>query len=122
MKTSFKSLVALCVIYFLASGIALAGPAEVSITPDGCVLINQDFTAAVTGDLREVSANNENGNVTMSCTHVFENANDPRRAIVYNFDNTGGFVLCDAGGTLTDDWHQVINANGKAKLTCHYHE
>ena len=120
MKTSIRTFVLLCAIYFLASGIALAGPAEVSITENGCELINQEFTAAVSGDLREVSANNQNGNVTISCTHDFGKPNDPRRAIVYNFDTTG--VICFAGGNETEDWHQVINANGQAKLTCSYHE
>jgi hypothetical protein len=120
MKTSLKSLVSLCAIYFLASGAALAGPAEISISEGGCVLINQELTAVVTGDLREVSSNNQNGNATTSCTHQFEFANDPKRAIVYSFDNTG--ARCDVGGVLSKDWHQVINANGKAKLTCHHHD
>jgi hypothetical protein len=124
MKLSTISTVVLGAVSFLAFGVAIAGPAEISIVDGVCKMINQNKTNLVFTDGVEVSSNNQNGNVSKSCTYQFPSANDPRRAIVYNFDNTDGGI-CFADGTeetATANWHQVITADGKSKLTCHYHD
>lgn len=121
MKASVKSLVSLCAIFSLSSGLALAqanGPA-VKITEDGCTFKLEDGTSSypVLGDLVAIIANSENGNINFTCS--FDG--DPTstgRAVVLNYDNTDG-GLCFFPGGSTEDWHQVISANGKTKLVCH---
>jgi len=129
MKMSTKSLISLFTIYFLTSGLAVAEPADVFITEDGCGLLSEFWTApitsddVVTGDLHRVSVNNDNGNINVACSQDVE-PTSTGRSVVFNYDNTNG-LKCTVNKVpkiQTEDWHQVISRNGKAKLTCHYHE
>jgi len=129
MKTFIKSGISLCTVYFFASGLALAEPADVFITEDGCGLIREFWTYPVSeddvivGDLHRVSANNNNGNINVTCSQDLE-PTSTGRSVILNYDNTGG-ARCKVSvepEIKTEDWHQVISANGKAKLTCHFHE
>lgn len=120
MKTSIKFFVALCATYFLASGLALAEPADVFIDEGGCGLLNEDNVPVDNGDLVSISANSANGNATITCSIDLPRTTTGR-SVVFNYDNTDR--LCRmTGGNRTEDWHQVISASGKAKLTCHYME
>ena len=116
MKISIKSFVSLCVIYFLASGLATAEPADVvKIDETGCWMLAE--VGFIQGDLHQVSVNNENGNIKVSCSQDLD-PTSTGRSIIYNYDNTG--IECGAMGHPTKDWHQVISSDGQAKLTCHY--
>ena len=128
MQTSIKSFVSLCAIYFLASGLALAEPADVSITEDGCALLNENEVPVGGGDSVSISANNDNGNITLTCSKDLPPTTSGR-SVIFNYDNTTDPDDVTLGRTCrvsknpeirTEDWHQVISAMGKAKLTCHY--
>jgi len=124
---SIKTLVSLCTIYFLASGLAMAEPADVFITEDGCGLIREHWTSPVSGDdvivgdLHQVSINNDGGNINVTCSQDFE-PTSTGRSVIFNYDNTDR-AKCKVSvdpEIRTEDWHQVISRNGKAKLICHY--
>ena len=120
MKTSIKSLVSLCATFALTSGLALADttPAEIFIFTDGeCGMVDEFLTGAILGEGKQISANSANGNVTLICKAETDRP-ESGRSVVWNYDNTGG-MLCGTLDGATDDWHQVISASGKAKLTCH---
>jgi len=127
MKTSIKSFVSLCAIYFLASGLALAEPAVVFVDEDGCGLLKEDWTwpvdsdDVIIGDLHQVNVNNDNGNVHVTCSQDIE-PTSTGRSVIFNFDNTDGLKcrISRIPDVTTEDWHQVISRNGKAKLVCHY--
>lgn len=127
MKTSTKSFVSLCAMYFLASGLAFA-EAEVSV--DGkCGVLDENEMPVPGTDALSVSANNVNGNITITCTQDLDLDSRLGRSIIYSYDNTTDPVDSTKGRTCkvstnplirTEDWHQVISASGKVKLTCHY--
>lgn len=120
MKKSTSMLVSLCSVYFLASGIALAESADVFIDENGCGVLTE-FSFAV-GDLHQVTANNDNGNIKVSCSVDLEERTSTGRSVIFNYDNT--YLECSigtsSGSVKTTDWHQTISASGKARLTCHY--
>ena len=128
MKKSIKSIVSLCAIYSLTTGLALAEPADVVIGDENCTLRTEGYYdedagfyvvgPLVSGERHKVTSNNENGNISITCSQEFE-PTTTGRSVIYNFENTG--LLCYVSGFGTDDWHQVISRNGNAKLTCHYH-
>ncbi len=116
MKISIKSFVLLCAIYFLASGLVIADSGDVvKIDGTGCGMFTE--VGFIKGDLHQVSVNNDNGNIKVSCSQDLD-PTSTGRSIIYNYDNT--LIKCGAMGHPTKDWHQVISSNGKAKLTCHY--
>ena len=120
MKTSIKSLVALCATFALTSGLVLAdtAPAEIFIFADGeCGMLDEFGAGFVMGEGVQISANSANGNVTLICSAEADRP-ESGRSVIWNYDNTGG-SLCGTLDGATDDWHQVISASGKAKLTCH---
>lgn len=120
MRTSIKSFVSLCASSFLASGLALADIGHaVSIDGFGCGLRDADGTF-VAVEYSLVSANSANGNITLTCSHDFAYDVPLKRSKIWNFDNTDEGVCGVGGGKTTEDWHQVISARGKAKLSCHY--
>lgn len=130
MQVSIKFFVSLCAIYFLTTGLTLAEPADITITPDNCALLDEYGDPAVVVDQRTVSSNNANGNLSVTCSYDFEEKLDARRSVIWNFDNTGftcGIPIFNDSGAIvsyqrTEDWHEVISASGKAKLSCHFHE
>ena len=129
MKSFIKSFAALCAVYFLATGFAVAEPAEVLVDANGCAFLHELYTLplsnipseldVIVSDQHKISVNNENGNVNFTCSQDVE-PTTTGRAVVFNFDNTG--LTCKVGSERSEDWHQVISRRGKAKLVCHYHE
>ena len=123
MKTSIKSFVSLCAIYFLASGLALAQPAVIELHEGYCQLwvevdgeIYPDLIT-VADDKVKISTSSSNGNINLTCS-----ADVPPpisgRSEVFSFSNTG--ELCNVSGNPTEDWHQIVSASGKARLSCHF--
>jgi hypothetical protein len=131
MKLSFKTLVSLCAIYFLTSGLALAEPADVSINEKGCGLFDSidaygNIVYAPAENRHVVSANNENGNISYSCSTDLNRINESGRSEIYNqervWELSGQTISCNVYGATTDDWHQVVSRSGKAKLICHFRD
>ena len=124
MKSTFKNIFVLFAVYSLSIGSASAESAIV-IGIDDCVLLdgNGDIASLDTGSGITVSANSSNGNVMHTCSADVTPPATGRTAI-FNIDNTGFRCGIDDGfgGNLevTDDWHQVVNRNGKAKVVCHF--
>ena len=128
MKSTFKYIFALLAIYLLSVGSVLAGPALV-ISIDGCGLYDGNgYLVQEVGSGVTVSAENQNGNVTHTCTAEYVTPSDSGRTAVFNTDSYETFgKLCglddEFGGNIavTDDWHEVVTRQGKAKLVCHFH-
>jgi hypothetical protein len=124
MKSTFKNIFVLLAIYLLSIGSASAEAALV-IGIEDCVLLdgNGDIAWLDTGSGITVSANSSNGNIMHTCSADVTPPATGRTAI-FNFDNTGLRCGIDdgIGGNLaiTDDWHQVVNSDGKAKVVCHF--
>ena len=128
MKSVFKYTFALVAIYLLSVGAALARP-DLVIGIDGCGLYDgngNNVRGAGTGVT--VSAQNQNGNVMHTCTVDGVIPPATGRTAVFNTDSPETYgKLCGLddglGGDLavTDDWHEVVTKQGKAKLVCHFH-
>ena len=108
-------------------GCILAEPAAV-ISIDGCGPYDGDgFLVQAVGTGVTVSAQSANGNVMHTCTAEVTPPSTGRTA-VYNTDSPETFVkvcsLDDGAGVklvVTDDRHEVVTRQGKAKLVCHFH-
>jgi hypothetical protein len=128
MKSTFKYLFTLLAIYLLSVGSVLADPALV-IRIDGCGLFDGDGNPVIlAGTGVTVSAQNANGNVTHTCSAEYVPPPSSGRTAVYNADSPETFGLeCGLDDGLgnnlavTDDWHEVITKQGKAKLVCQFH-
>ena len=133
MKLSIKSFVSLCAVFFLTSGLAIADlpdtAADFYVLDGICGMLDEWGHPAPNVDVEgnaltegvNISANSANGNVTLICSQDMVRTDPkPRRSVIYNYDNTGE-KLCGTLGGATADWHQIISASGKAKLTCHVH-
>jgi len=116
---SFKTLLSVCAIYILTSGLVLAQTetAPAFVNPDGTCGLFDENQEIVVGSSLSISANSANGNVTLICTYIFEQV-DLTRTKIWDFENTG--VKCGTIGGSTDDWHEIISPSGVAKLTCHF--
>jgi len=126
MKMSIKSLLAMCAMYLLTSGLVLAQtePADFFIFTDGsCGMLDENGDGVIFADGVQISANSANGNVTLICSVKLDREVNIKRSKIWNYDNTfdnelnGGKCLTLDGPT--DDWHQIITPNGNAKLVCH---
>ena len=122
-KSTFNISITLLTIYLLSVGSAFAEPAMV-IGIDKCTLLDGNgFVAFEAGSGVTVSAQSSNNNSMHTCS-----ANvippDSGRSAIFNIENTGFPCGLDDGfgGNLavTNDWHQVVSARGKAKLVCHF--
>jgi len=118
-----KSLLSVCAVYILTSGLVLAqtepGPGPAFVNPDGtCGLLDENQDGVLVDSSLEISANSANGNVTLICSYKFNRDLDIKRTKIWDFENTG--ILCGTEGGATDDWHEIISPSGVAKLTCHF--
>ena len=123
MKKSIKSIVSLCAIYSLTTGLAFAESADVIIGDTSCTLATESGVF-VNGERHKVTSNSENGNISITCSRDFE-PTSTGRSVIFNFDNTN--AKCGVKDEVTnetyytDDWHQIISRSGQAKLVCNYH-
>jgi hypothetical protein len=123
---SIKSLLSMCVMYLLTSGLVLAqtAPAEIYVFPDGtCGMFDEFGTGPVWGDQTNISANSANGNLTMICSVKMVERPQIKRSKIWNYDNTNEGLCSTQNGDetiFTDDWHEVITPSGNVKLTCHF--
>ena len=64
------------------------------------------------------SRSSNTGTRTFEC--IASVPNDTGKAMIYNFENTGG-AKCGSVNFdfLTADWQETISATGNAQLTCH---
>jgi len=95
---------------------------------EDCIVLdgNGEIAYMYPGSGITVSANSSNGNVMHTCSADVTPPASGRTAI-FNIDNTGFKCGIDDGSgipgqnlAVTDDWHQVVNKNGKAKVVCHF--
>ena len=126
MKSKFKFIFTLLAVYLLSIGSAVAEPEPALVIGiEDCILLDGNGNIAWhdAGSGITVSANSSNGNVMHTCSADVAPPSSGRTAI-FNIDNTGFRCGIDdgVGGNLvvTDDWHQVVNRNGKAKVVCHF--
>lgn len=125
MNKSIKIFSSLCAVYFLATGLVLAEAAGVSIIDGLCGVLDENgvgFRHADTEGL-QISANSANGNITVTCS-LDQERPSTKRSVIFNYDllEEECTVGRDSEGMpiKTKDWHQVISASGKTKLSCHY--
>lgn len=123
---SIKSLLSLCAVYILTSGLVLAqtAPAEIYIYTNGeCGMLDETGNGTIRGDAIEISTNSANGNVTLICSIKLDREVELRRTKIWNYENTLdnpiNYGLCYTDFGPTDDWHEVITPSGNAKMTCH---
>jgi len=120
MNKITKSFVSLWAVYFLATGLALAEPADVMIIDGQCVVLNEDgdtVSSEFTEGQAVISSSNANGNVTFTCSFK-QDRPTAGRSVIFNYDSF--LTECGSPWGQTKDWHQVISASGNTKLSCHY--
>ena len=129
MKSTLKLFFIVTMVYLLSFGSAFADPALV-IGIDDCGLFDGNGNPVLgVGTGVTISAQNVNGNVTHTCTVNEVTPSDSGRTAVFNIDSPETFGrLCGmddgSGGNIavTDDWHEVVTRNGRAKLVCQFHD
>jgi hypothetical protein len=125
MKSKFKSILTLLPIYMLSVGSVFAESGDVVIGIEDCSLFDGNgFIQRNVGTGITVSAQSANNNTIHTCS-ADVTPPDSGHSAIFNIDNAtvNGFpARCGLKGTafVTDDWHQVVSANGKAKLVCHF--
>jgi hypothetical protein len=126
----YGPVLALVSVLFFSSSTAFAD-AAIIIDFDGCTLLDGDggVVAVTTAEGVSINTQSSRSNANYICTaEVAPPSNG--HAAVFNIDNTGygcGVVTnIDENGVRetvnTNDWHEVVSANGKAKIVCNYHE
>ena len=127
MKSKVKFIITLIPIYLISAGLAFAESEDEGVVIDidkcsifdGNGIIQRDFGTGIT-----VSAQSGNNNTIHTCSAEVAKP-DSGRSAIFNIDNVtinGTRPRCRLKGTdfITEDWHQVVSANGKAKLICHF--
>ena len=110
------------VLRVIVGAVALAAAVSVSAAParnavvvhDGaCGLFDGAGNIVPVLDGRFSVTNNSGRMVQCRASDV---PNSTGQALHFDRESTG--VPCNAGGTLTDDWHQTLSASGQAVITC----
>ncbi len=94
---------------------AKASMSAVVVNGGQCALYDGDGGLVTVPD-GKFSVTTPSGNRMLQCRATGLN-NSTGRAVHYDSASTGG-VLCNAGGTPTDDWHETVSASGNAVITC----
>ena len=101
----------------------VAAPAEI-ITDEPCWVL--DTTGKIWNGFdvyysHSVGTNSMNGNAVRICHGWLpDGAEKPKKAIMFNNENTG--YRCDTLFGITYDWQLIITPSGRVTLTCHYKE
>ena len=125
MKSKIKSIFMLLPIYMLSVGSVFAESDDVVIGIESCSLFDGNgFIQINVGTGITVSAQSANNNTIHTCS-ADVTPPDSGRSAIFNIDNAtvdGYPARCRLKGTefVTEDWHQVVSASGKAKLICHF--
>jgi hypothetical protein len=112
-------------VLMLFTSVVYADPAFI-ITEGSCRMADGDGGSITSTDVKQVNSNSpKNGNITLKC-YATGVDNSTGKVVKYNFENTGAF--CDTFETFpelsqqsTDDWKEVVSADGDAVLTCKFH-
>ncbi|MCF3108234.1 hypothetical protein LL912_05540 [Niabella sp. CC-SYL272] len=93
-----------------------ADNAAVRITDFGCGFSDGNGNPFFTDNSSIVITSSGNGNFKCQASGV---PNSTGKAVKYGGDITGGWCFTQAG--ITDDWQEVISADGNATLICKVH-
>ena len=104
---------------------AYADPAVViNFDGDVCTMADSEFNFVFAERGKIVLTESRNGQFNVWCA-AKGIANNAGRAVLYNFENTGG-LMCGwfIGGQLylTPRWQETLSASGNAKLVCHFND
>jgi hypothetical protein len=120
-KLSFLFVGLLAVIIILVSWnnrhTAKAFNGAVHISDVDCIVLDGNFVPILTsGDILITPSDNKKG--TCKAKGI---ANPTGKAIKYNFENTG--IPCTLpSGETTEDWQEIISADGNMSLQCKFHD
>ena len=113
-------------VLMLVASAVYAEPAFI-ITEGSCGMADGDGGSITSTDVKQVNSNSQkNGNITLKC-YATGVDNSTGKVVKYNFENTWG-ASCSTLKTFpeisqqfTDDWKEVVSADGDAVLTCKFY-
>jgi hypothetical protein len=83
---------------------------------DGCALFDKDGALVLGQSDKYVCTPSANSNVTVKC---YATVAAPAKAVRWNYANTGAYCGTNCSGGTTK-WHETIDTDGNAVLTCQW--